>query len=72
MGGNKLEQQLIDYVVKNSRNYAYAICTVHPENYASLKSVQNCGFEICSEAYLHGGKKRLVLMKSLYENKWNG
>lgn len=63
--GNKLEQKLIDYVVRNSKNYAYAVCTIHPENNASLKSVQNCGFEICTEAYLYGGKKRLVLKKNV-------
>lgn len=63
--GNKLEQKLIDYVVKNSKNYAYGVCTIHPENNASLKSVQNCGFEICTEAYLYGGKKRLVLKKNI-------
>lgn len=63
--GNKLEQRLIDYIFKNSKNYTYAVCTIHPENIASLKSVQNYGFEICNEAYLYGGKKRLVLKKNM-------
>lgn len=66
--GCKLEQQLISFIFKELNKihfYKYAICTVSPNNIASLKSVKNCGFSICAKANLYGGKKRYVLIKEL-------
>lgn len=66
--GNKLEQRLINFVLaelNKSKRYKYAICTVHPDNKASLKSVENCGFHVCTKTKLYGGKTRYVLMKEL-------
>lgn len=66
--GNKLEQRLINFVLaelNKSKRYKYAICTVHPDNKASLKSVENCGFHACTKTKLYGGKTRYVLMKEL-------
>lgn len=66
--GNKLEQQLIDFTMKKIgklKKYEYAICTVSPNNKASLKSVLNSGFVICAKAEFYGGKTRYVLTKQL-------
>ena len=66
--GNKLEQKLIDFVLaelNKSEQYKYAICTVSPDNKASLKSVKNSGFAIYTKAKLYGGKTRYVLMKQI-------
>jgi len=66
--GNKLEQQLINFVLtelNKSKHYKYAVCAVCPDNKASLKSVENSGFKICAKANLYGGKTRYVLMKEL-------
>lgn len=44
--GNKLEQKLIDFVLTTLNKlacYKYAICTISPDNAASLKSVENNG-----------------------------
>jgi RimJ/RimL family protein N-acetyltransferase len=38
---------------------------VSPENAASLRSIENCGFERVREMALYGGRRRLVLQKSL-------
>ncbi len=66
--GNKLEQKLIDFVLMPLNKlacYKYAICTISPNNAASLKSVENNGFRVCNTAKLYGGKTRYVLMKEL-------
>lgn len=66
--GNKLEQQLINFVLaelNKSKYYKYAICTVSPNNKASLKSVINNGFKIYNIANLYGGKTRYILIKKL-------
>lgn len=65
--GYRLEQQLINFVLKEleSTQYKYAICTVAPDNKPSLKSVQNLGFKICAKVNTHGGKLRYVLKKEL-------
>lgn len=70
--GNKLEQQLINFVLTElykTKRYRYAVCTVCPDNKASLRSVENCGFEIRAKADLYGGKTRYVLMQELTDNK---
>lgn len=46
----------------------YAICTISPDNAASLKSVENNGFRVCNTAKLYGGKMRYVLMNELGMN----
>lgn len=69
--GNKLEQKLIDFVLTTLNKlacYKYAICTISPDNAASLKSVENNGFRVCNTAKLYGGKMRYVLMKELGMN----
>ncbi len=66
--GNKLEQRLINFVLtelNKSKHYKYAICTVCPDNKASLKSVENNNFKICNKANLYGGKTRYILIKEL-------
>ena len=66
--GNKLEQRLINFVLtelNKSKHYKYAICTVCPDNKASLKSVENNNFKICNKANIYGGKTRYVLIKEL-------
>lgn len=69
--GNKLEQKLIDFVLTTLNKlacYKYAICTISPDNAASLKSVENNDFRVCNTAKLYGGKTRYVLMKELGMN----
>lgn len=69
--GNKLEQKLIDFVLTTLNKlacYKYAICTISPDNAASLKSVENNGFRVCNTAKLYGGKMRYVLMNELGMN----
>lgn len=69
--GNKLEQKLIDFVLTTLNKlacYKYVICTISPDNAASLKSVENNGFRVCNTAKLYGGKTRYVLMKELGMN----
>lgn len=66
--GNKLEQKLIDFVLMPLNKlacYKYAICTISPDNAASLKSVKNNSFRVCNTAKLYGGKMRYVLMREL-------
>ena len=66
--GNKLEQRLINFILaelNKSKRYKYAICTVHPDNKASLKSVENFDFAICAKANLYGNKTRYVLYKKI-------
>lgn len=66
--GNKLEQKLINFAIEElnkSGYYKYAICSVSPDNKASLKSVKNSGFTICAKAKLYGGKMRYVLVNQL-------
>lgn len=66
--GNKLEQQLINFVLSEldkSEFYKYALCTVCPDNKPSLKSVENSGFTIHAKGKLYGEKTRYVLVKRL-------
>lgn len=66
--GHKLEQRLIKFVleeINKSNYYKYAICTVSPKNKASLESVKNCGFHICTKANLYGEKSRYILIQKL-------
>lgn len=60
--GNGIQVRLCKEVYKNIREgYKYILATVHPDNIASLKSLQKLGFRIYKEAELYGGLKRYIM-----------
>ena len=67
--GNHLQESLIlkaEYIIKerdSSIKYSYA--TVHPDNLASLKSLENSGYKKYREKLMYGGKIRYIMRKEL-------
>ena len=67
--GNHLQESLIlkaESIMKerdNSIKYSYT--TVHPDNLASLKSLENIGYKKYKEKLMYGGKIRYIMRKEL-------
>ena len=67
--GNHLQEILIlkaESIMKerdNSIKYSYT--TVHPDNLASLKSLENIGYKKYKEKLMYGGKIRYIMRKEL-------
>ena len=67
--GNHLQEHLIlkaESIMKerdNSIKYSYT--TVHPDNLASLKSLENIGYKKYKEKLMYGGKIRYIMRKEL-------
>lgn len=49
----------------DKNKYHFLICTVHPDNLASLKSMQKNGFQIRNKIECYGGYIRYILEKEL-------
>ena len=67
--GNHLQESLIlkaESIMKerdNSIKYSYA--TVHPDNLASLKTLEKAGYKKYKEKLMYGGKIRYIMRKEL-------
>lgn len=60
--GNGLQVRLGKEIYKNIRGrYKTILSTVHPDNIASLKSLQKLGFRIYKEVELYGGLRRYIM-----------
>ena len=46
-------------------NIKYSYATVHPDNLASLKSLDNIGYKKYKEKLMYGGKIRYIMRKEL-------
>lgn len=49
----------------DKNQYHFLICTIHPDNLASLKSMQKNGFHIRKKIECYGGYTRYILEKEL-------
>ncbi len=45
--------------------YRYLMCTVHPENTASMRSALSLGYEVVAMKEKYGGYERAVLLKTV-------
>ena len=45
--------------------FQYSLCTVHPDNLPSLKSLQSLGYQIAATKLKYGGKLRHIMKKEL-------
>lgn len=71
--GHNLEQRmgsrLIDYIKAMSKYYYYDIhrvyVTVHPQNTASLRSLDKIGFKPAKKTKLYGGMTRYILVMNV-------
>lgn len=67
--GNHLEQKMIlfgeELYKKEDKNIKYSYTTVHPDNLASLKSLENIGYKKYKEKLMYGGKLRYIMRKEL-------
>ena len=59
----KMQEEAEKMLDKNK--YHFLICTVHPDNLASLKSMQKNGFHIRKKKKCYGGYVRYILEKEL-------
>lgn len=63
--GRKIQQLLMEEAIKKLEEtpYQYYMATVHPDNPASFKSLQKCGFKVINTVEKYGGLKRNVLFR---------
>lgn len=67
--GNSLQYKMLKTAEKmlDKKQYQYLICTIHPDNVASLRSMQKNGFIVKQRTKCYGGLLRYILEKD-YEN----
>ncbi len=65
--GNRLQRRLISSAeaILSSRGYQYALATVSPKNFYSLRNMLACGYRIAKTTTKYGGLERHILLKSL-------
>lgn len=67
--GNHLEQKMILEAEKQMKKIdpkiKYSYATVHPDNLASLKSLENIGYQRCKKKYMYGGFIRYIMKKEI-------
>lgn len=63
--GSHLQSRLLTAAEKELEQYPhqYLMCTVHPQNYASLHTMQRHGYVIVATKDMYGGLKRHILYK---------
>lgn len=68
--GNHLQQLMSEYTIEQCRRrkVRYFATAIHPDNMASLRSLEAIGFEIATRTRLYGGRyERCILVKELSE-----
>lgn len=67
--GNHLQEHLIlkaeSILQERDNSIKYSYTTVHPDNLASLKSLENIGYKKYKEKLMYGGKIRYIMRKEL-------
>lgn len=65
--GNSLQKKMLLYAEQllDKSCCHYLICTVHPQNLASLKSMQESGYKIKNTVKCYNGLKRHILEKEV-------
>lgn len=65
--GKGIQKKLIAAAEDRVRNlgYRYSLCTVHPDNLPSLKSLQSLGYRVAATKLKYGGKLRHIMKKEL-------
>ncbi len=65
--GHHLQYLLMQAAEEDLRNqgYLYLMCTIHPENHASLNTALRQGYRIMTEKEKYGGYRRAILLKEL-------
>ncbi len=66
--GNHLEQKMIKIAenkLLEKYDIKYIVGTVHPNNFASLKSLLNCGYEVVTQVKMYNNKDRNIILKSI-------
>ena len=67
--GNHLQEHLIlkaeSIMKERDSSIKYSYTTVHPDNLASLKSLENIGYKKYKEKLMYGGKIRYIMRKEL-------
>ena len=67
--GNHLQKSLIlkaeSIMQERDASIKYAYATVHPNNLASLKTLENAGYKKYKEKLMYGGKIRYIMRKEL-------
>lgn len=63
--GNHLQKRLVEAAERElaGMGYLHYFCTVHPENHASLRTMQQCGYTIVKTTRKYGGLLRHILYK---------
>ena len=67
--GNHLQKSLIlkaeSIMKERDASIKYSYATVHPDNLASLKTLENIGYKKYKEKLMYGGKIRYIMRKEL-------
>ena len=67
--GNRLQKSLIlkaeSIMKERDASIKYSYATVHPDNLASLKTLENIGYKKYKEKLMYGGKIRYIMRKKL-------
>lgn len=65
--GNRLQRRLISAAetILAARGYQYAMATVSPRNFYSLRNMLSSGYRIAKTTVKYGGKERHILIKTL-------
>lgn len=68
--GRKLQVELCKYceqiLCDQYPNRVHLLCTVHPQNYASMKNMLSCGYKVIKEVdHIYGDQIRCILYKKL-------
>ena len=69
--GNHLQGKMIlkaEFIMKDKdSSIKYSYTTVHPNNLASLKTLENIGYKKYKEKLMYGGKIRYIMRKKFYK-----
>lgn len=67
--GNHLQRRLLLYAeeVLDKQSYRYLMCTISPQNPASYKSIEACGYQLRLTKEKYGGLMRRIYCKTVGE-----
>ena len=69
--GNHLQGKMIlkaeSIMKERDANIKYSYATVHPDNLASLKTLENIGYKKYKEKLMYGAKIRYIMRKEFYK-----
>lgn len=66
--GNNLQMKMgivAEEIMLKKRDIKYMLSNVHPDNIASIKSLQKLGYEVVCQTKMYNGKDRVILLKKI-------